>query len=244
MKTIAISVIKGGTGKTTTAATIAQAAKADGRKVLLVDMDPQGNLTDITGADQERAGVYSVLHGTDSIAEAIQTTRQGIDILSASASLATERTERGSISRLEKALQPLKRKYDLAIIDTPPAMNELTFNALYAADGLIIPLETDPASINGLDKIANIAEEIKAGALSFIGVIITRYDKRPTVNRLIVEQIQKTCGEIGAHFLGTVRNGVAIREAQTLKRSIYDHAPYSNPALDYEEIYTKIKRSV
>ena len=146
---ITAAVIKGGTGKTTTAAALAQAAAAAGKKVLAIDLDPQANLSFFIGADQNAPGSYQLLHGAEA-AQLIQDTEQGIQAIAASPDLATERTTPASAKRLQEAIEPVKKDYDLIIIDTPPQMGELTFNALQASTGLIIPLETDNSSLQGL----------------------------------------------------------------------------------------------
>ena len=175
MQIITTAIIKGGTGKTTTTAALAQAAAADGKRVLAIDLDPQGNLSLFIGADQNQAGSYQLLHGADA-RQVIQRTQQDIDVIAASPDLATERTAPASAKRLQEALKPVKGMYDFIFIDTPPQMGELTFNALQASTGIIIPLETDNSSIQGLYQITDIAKQIQQGAnteLCILGVIIS-----------------------------------------------------------------------
>ena len=244
MQIITTAVIKGGTGKTTTAAALAQAAKAAGKKVLAIDLDPQANLTFFLGADQNAGGSYDLLHGADP-GEVIQHTAQGIDVIPASPDLATERTAPASAKRLEEAIKPLRRRYNLIVIDTPPQMGELTFNALQAATGLIIPLETDNSSLQGLYQITDIAHQMQRSNPKLIikGVILTRYDQRPKLNRYLQEVIANAGREIGAPYLMGIRPGIAIREAQAMQRSIYEYAPKSKPAQDYKTLYERIKEA-
>ena len=239
---IAAAVIKGGTGKTTTAAALAQAAAADGKRVLAIDLDPQANLTFILAADQNQPGAYQLLHGTPA-AELIQRTAQGLDVIAASPDLATERTTPASAKRLQTALEPLKKDYDWILIDTAPTMGELTYNALQAATDLIIPLETDSNSLQGLYQITDIAHQIQRSnpALTVCGVVLTRYDSRPKINRYLQEAIEEHGQETGAPFLIGIRPGVAIREAQAMQQSLYDYAPRSNPAQDYKKLYEMIQ---
>lgn len=241
MQIITTAVIKGGTGKTTTAAALAQAASADKKKVLVVDLDPQANLTFFIGADQNKPGAYQLLHGADP-GDVTQRTEQGIDAIAASPDLATEKTAPASAKRLQSALEPIKGKYDLVLIDTPPQMGELTFNALQASTGLIIPLETDNSSLQGLYQITDIAHQMQKSnkALSIIGTVLTRYDSRPKLNRYLQEVIANTGQEIGAPFIMGIRPGIAIREAQALQQSLFKYAPKSKPAMDYKELYNKI----
>ena len=242
MQILTVAVIKGGTGKTTTAAALAQAAAAAGKKVLAVDLDPQANLSLFIGADQNSPGSYQLLHGTDP-AQLIQSTAQGIDAIAASPDLATERTTPASAKRLQTALKPLKNVYDLIIIDTPPQMGELLYNALQAATGLIIPLESDNSSLQGLYQIADIAHQMQRSnpALQITGVILTRYDSRPKLNRYLQEAIAERGQEIGAPFLIGIRPGIAIREAQAMQQSLFDYAPRCKPAQDYKKLYEMIR---
>lgn len=242
MQIFTTAVIKGGTGKTTTAAAIAQAAAADGAKVLAIDLDPQGNLSFFIGANQNAPGSYQLLHGANP-GSLIQHTDQGIDAIPAAPDLATERTTPGSAKRLQRALEPIKKGYDLIIIDTPPQMGELVFNALQASTGLLIPLEADNSSLQGLFQITDIAHQIRSNSnpgLEITGIILTRYDPRPKLNRVLRKAIETRGREIGAPFLMAIRQGIAIREAQAMQQSLFDYAPRSKPAQDYRKLYQTI----
>lgn len=241
MQIITTAVIKGGTGKTTTAAAIAQAAVAAGKKVLAVDLDPQANLSFTIGADQNKPGAYQLINGTPA-ADLMQTTEQGITAIAASPDLATVKTTPGSAKRLQRALEPVKDAFDLVIIDTPPTMGELTFNALQAATGLIIPLTADTYSLQGLYQITDIAHQMQRSnpALSIIGVVITQYDSRPNFKKYIQSVIAEKGAEAGAPFLISIRAGIAIAEAAAMQQSIFDYAPNSNPAQDYKKLYEMI----
>lgn len=243
MQIITTAVIKGGTGKTTTAAALAQAAAADGKRVLAIDLDPQANLTYFLAGDQNRPGAYQLLHGADP-RQLIQATTQRIEAIAASPDLATEKTTPGSAKRLQAALEPLKGSYDFIFIDTPPTMGELTFNALQAATGLLIPLETDNSSLQGLYQITDIAHQMQRSnpALSIIGTVLTRCDTRSKLNRYMQDVISKTGKEIGAPLIAAIRPGIAIREAQAMQQSLYKYAPKSKPAADYLQLYKSIKR--
>lgn len=242
MQVVTIAVIKGGTGKTTTAAALAQAGAAAGKKILAIDLDPQANLSFFIGANQNAPGSYQILHGTDPKG-IIQHTEQGIDVITASTDLATEKTAPGSAKRLEKAIEPLKKEYDFIFIDTPPQMGELTFNALQASTGLLIPLETDNSSLQGLYQITDIAQQMKRSNpnLSIISTILTRYDSRPRLNRYLKDAIVERGKEAGAPFLIGIRQGIAIREAQAMQKSLFDYAPKSKPAQDYKALFEMLQ---
>lgn len=242
-KIIATAIIKGGGGKTTTAAALAQAALSDGKKVLCIDLDPQGDLTMITGGKRGTGGAYDLLH-TQQTQEVIQKTPQGLDLIGAAADLATETTSTGSAGRLKKALEPLKKDYDYIIIDTPPEMGELSFNAIVAATHLIITAEADGGGLQGIYKTTDIAKELKARMnpdLSFIGTVITRYDGRPKINRFYKDAIENAGRESGAPLIGVIRQGSALREAQAMKRSLYEYAGKSKPAEDYKALYKALQ---
>mgnify|MGYP001187421194 CR=1 FL=1 len=242
MQIITAAVIKGGTGKSTTIAALAQAGAAAGKKILAIDLDPQANLSFFIGADQNSPGSYELLHDADP-AQLIQQTPQGIAAIAASPDLATERTTPASAKRLQTAIEPLKGNFDIVLIDTPPQMGELTFNALQTSTGLIIPLETDNSSLQGLYQIADIAHQMQRSnpALSITGVILTRYDARPKLNRYLRDFIAEKGQEIGAPFLMGIRPGIAIREAQAMQQSLFDYAPRSKPAQDYKTLYEMIQ---
>lgn len=243
MQVIAAAVIKGGTGKTTTIAALAQAAAAAGKKVLAIDLDPQANLTFALAADPNAPGSYQLLHGADP-AQLIQQTPQRIAVISATADLATEKTKPASAKRLQEAIEPIKKQFDYILIDTPPTMGELTFNALQACTGLIIPLEPDNSSLQGLYQIADIAAQLQRSNpdLSIIGTILTRYDSRPKINRYLHDVIAEQGREIGAPLIAVIRPGIAIKEAQGFQQSLFDYAPRSKPAQDYMALYQLIAK--
>lgn len=242
MQIITTAVIKGGTGKTTTAAALAQAATAAGKRVLAIDLDPQANLSFTLSADQNQEGAYQLLHGADPL-QLIQRTPQDLDVISASPDLATERTSPASAKRLQEAIEPLR--YDYIIIDTPPTMGELTFNALQACTGLIIPLEVDNYSLQGLYQITDIAHQMQRSnpKLKILGVVLTRYDSRPKINRYLRDVIIDRGKEAGAPYLTEIRKGVAVTEAQALQQSLFDYAPRSKPAHDYKALFEIIDKS-
>lgn len=241
MQIITAAVIKGGTGKTTTAAALAQAAVKNGKRVLAIDLDPQANLSFTIGANQNAPGCYELLNGTPA-QELIQSTAQGMEAIAASPDLATIKTKPGSAKRLQQALEPLKGNYDLIMIDTPPQMGELTFNALQAATGLIIPLTADTYSLQGLYNITDIAHQMQRSnpELSIIGVVLTQFDSRPNFKKYIQSIIKEKGEETGAPYLTAIRAGIAVSEAGAMQQSIFDYAPNSNPAQDYMKLYQMI----
>lgn len=236
---ITIAIQKGGTGKTTTAAAIAQAAAYKGEKVLAIDLDPQGQFSFTLAADTSRPGSYDLLTGTPA-AELIQT--GAIDVIPASWNLSTITSGTGSARRLQKALEPIKKDYGLIIIDTPPTGGELQYNALQAADRLIIPLQADIYNLQSLYQIADTANQIQKSnpALNEIGIIFTMYDGRPLLNRKMRLDIINAAAALGIKYYGEVRPAIAVREAAAFQQSLFDYAPKSKPALDYMDIFNTI----
>ncbi len=232
---LAIANQKGGTSKTTTAAAIAQGAAHRGRSVLVVDLDPQGNLTLYTGGDARHAGAFELLTGTPA-RDCIQHAAGGVDVIAASWSLSTIGSGTGSAYRLRNALQPLQAVglYDLIVIDTPPTAGELQYNALMTATRLLIPLKPETGSLQGLYQIADTAARIQQTntALQIAGYLLTCCG-RSTLHKQLAAQIEAAAVARGIYPCGSIRQGIAIQEAQTLQRSLYDYAPNSKPAQDY-----------
>ena len=241
MQVITLASRKGGTGKTTTAAALAQIAADRGRKVLAIDLDPQGNLSFFLGAQTTGAGSCELIDGA-APAEVIQATPAGIDVISASWNLTNILAYNGSAGRLQTALQPIQGNYDLVIIDAPSA-GELQYNALQAATGLIIPLQADAYGIKSLYQIIDTARQFQKSnpALQILGVIITQYDRRSTLARQMQESIKASAEATGAPYLGEIRKAVAVQEAAALQQSLFKYAPRSNPAADYLQLFDALK---
>lgn len=243
MTVYTIATQKGGTGKTTTAAVLAQAAAYKGKRVLAIDLDPQANLTYCLAADSGKPGSYDLLHGTPS-ASTIQTTAQGIDVIAASADLQTEKSAPGSARRLQKALEPIGSKYDLCIIDTPATAGELQYNALQAADRLLIPLEADAYNLQSLQQITEAAEQIQGSNpnLKIAGIILTMYDRRPVINRQLRQMLIDAAEAQGIAFIGEIRKAVAVQEAAALQESLFNYDPKCKPAADYMAVYEELQK--
>lgn len=241
MDVFAIVIQKGGTGKTTTAVTLAQAAAYRGKRVLLIDLDPQGNASFAAGATTRGGGSFSLLEGTPA-AEVIQKTASGVDVIPASRSLATVTTAKGSARRLQEALKGLHRRYDVIFIDTPPTAGELQYNALQAATGAIFPLQADVYNVQSLYEITDTARQIQGSnkKLKITGFVLTLYDQRSTISRQMRQAIIENAAAMKVPYLGAIRAAVVVKEAAALQRSLYEYSPKSNPAEDYLALFDKI----
>ncbi len=245
MDTIAITNQKGGVGKTTTTATMAQGINFKGRKALVIDLDPQCNTSQIYKADTDKKGAYELLTSNIDPAELIQHTEQG-DIIPGNINLSLVEQElkannRGGI--LKERLAPLKKAYNTIIIDTPPTLGLLMLNALNASKKAIIPISLEPLPLNGFNSLASTLKRVQATSnpLLLAGILITKYDTRTLMSKTILEDIQGYSKLHNIPILEThIRASVSIQEAQYMKQSIYKYAPKCNPALDYMQLLEEL----
>lgn len=229
---------KGGTGKSTTAAIIAAGATARGRKVLAIDVDPQGHLTLIMGGTTG-AGSYEIITGQRKAADVVQHTEQG-DLIAASDRLAAADSTlkgRSRIYGLVDALRAVSGLYDVIVIDTPPTLGTPLINGLTAADSVIIPMQADLLSMSGFNKLTNTIAEIRAhynSRLNVAGILLTRYNPRTVLSREITATIKQQAEAQGIPvFKSTIRDSVTVKESQVYKESIFTYSPRSKVTTDY-----------
>ena len=239
---IAIANQKGGVGKTATAQAIATGAAQIGRRSLAIDADPQSNLSYSMGGNSADMGLYELMTGAATPGQIIQHTAQG-DLITASSNLALPFTGKDPGKLLAKALRPIKSKYDVITIDCPPALNIILANALIAADVEIIPLTADIYALQGLYQLKQSiqdAQKVNPG-LKIGGVLFVRHSTRTILARDLTDVITDKCRELDiTTYKTTISEGVAIREAQTQRESIFTYAPKSKPAKDYMQLIKEI----
>lgn len=246
MKTIIALSRKGGTTKTTTCYAIGAGLRKQGKRVLFVDLDGQANLTISTGANENELNTYDILCNGANILDAIQQTEQGNIIAGNELLHVGERSLSGADDafRLKKALEAVKRQYDYCIIDTPPALGMLTINAIVAADKIIVPVQADLYSLQGIPRIINTLESVKdlCGVKRKIdGLLLTMFDPRPRVTRQIVEDMANIAKHYGTRIYNAkIRKCTALVEAELQQQNIFDYAPRSNAAKDYMDLVNEI----
>ena len=222
---------KGGVGKTTTAVNLATALSAIGKKVLLVDLDPQGNAS--TGLGIKRAGLrtstYDIIFGDASVEETIKQTKvPGLDVLPSSIHLSGAEIELVSASRREYRLQESLRKamnYDYVIIDCPPSLSLLTLNALVASDSIVVPLQCEFYALEGLSHLVKTIERVQKTfnpRLDIHGVVLTMFDKRNNLSGMVAQDVRKYFGD--KVYKSVIPRNVRLSEAPSygLPAIIYD----------------------
>ncbi len=239
MNIISIINQKGGVAKTTTAAALGEGIRrAYKKKVLFVDLDPQGNLSFTLQADPGADNAFTVLQSPETIKGAIRKGRE--DVITSSPQLAGADnvfTFTGKEYRLKEALEGVSGEYDYCIIDTPPALGILTVNALTAADAVIIPVQADIYSLQGLLQLNATIETIRKYTnprITLSGVLLTRYNARAVLSRDLSEVLQETAQTLHTRvYRATIRECISVKEAAYMRSSIYDYASTSNGAKDY-----------
>ena len=244
MQTLAISIQKGGSGKTTTVFNLAAEMAALGNRVLAVDLDAQATLTSYANVSPTN-NMAAVFNGSRTIRDIITATRSGFDLAPGSIDLTiSEITLTAKIGRenvLKKALQSIDSLYDIAIIDTPPALGLLTINSLAAADNVVSTLQPQAADVWSLQLFlqtsAQVREEINP-RLNFAGVILTFYDSRLKLHQQAVSEINAA----GLPIIGTIARSVRIAEAAGQHQALRDYDPRNPQNEKYQQIAKEVSQ--
>jgi chromosome partitioning protein len=205
MRIFCVANQKGGVGKTTTAVNLAAGLAQIGQRVLVVDLDPQGNATMGSGIDKRKLelSVYDVLLESASVAEACQRSpKAGYDVLGANRELAGAEVELVELERrdrrLKRALAAVAGNYDFALIDCPPSLSLLTLNGLTAAHGVLVPMQCEYFALEGLSDLVNTIKQVHANLnpdLQIIGLLRVMFDPRITLQQQVSEQLKSHFGD-------------------------------------------------
>jgi len=240
-KIITIGNRKGGVGKTTTAAAVASCLKADGERVLLVDLDSQCNLSSNVGADASRTSILNVLLDGVHAKDAIQPSCI-CDIIPGSLEFGKIEDALGKKTgrefRLIESLVPLKDDYDYCVLDTPPNLGIATTNALTASDDLIIPTIAESFALDGVAQLYDSIQEVRHytnKTLRIAGILVTLYNGRAILSRNMYDELEKMASSMGTKvFKQTIRRSINVAEAQQSSKDLFDYAANSNAAQDYK----------
>jgi len=244
-KTICIANQKGGVGKTTTSVNLSSALATLGKRVLLIDMDPQGNASSGLGIKRyegQDANSYHVLIGEKTLAEATQNTANGnLKICTANPDLVGAEIELVDMPqreyRLKSAVASVADQYDFVIVDCPPSLGLITLNALNAADSFLVPLQCEYYALEGLSQLLNTAGLIKKNLnpqLHIEGIVLTMFDVRNNLSHQVVTEIKNHFGD--KVFNAIIPRNVRLSEAPSHGQSILEYDSKSIGATRYLEL--------
>ncbi len=255
MPIISVAIQKGGSGKTTTAINLGAALQRSGKKVLLIDADPQANLSQSLGMpDEPKFNLYSEIkkeitgQGSD-IKKAIVEIRPGFSIVPASIELADAEMELVSVYSREQVLswvlKPIEKDYDFIFIDCPHSIGMLTVNALVACNLVLIPLQAEFLPLKGVQSFMRLFNSIKKRLnpkISLLGVILTKFDERKKMNHNVQKQLET---EFGSKVFQThIRTCIALAKAQEAGVDVFSFDKNSHAAKDYQELAEELMKKL
>ncbi len=242
-KIVAIANQKGGVGKTTTAVNLSSCVAALGKRVLIVDLDPQGNTTTGYGIPKRSVekGTYEILIGEARASEAIRKTEYRTDVIGSNTRLAGASLEMIDLpareSRLRKALAEVQRDYDFIFIDCPPSLDLLTLNGLSACDSVLIPVQCEYYALEGLSELISTLKTIRKKYNPYLdieGVVFTMFSLRYNLTVQVVEQVQKYFGS--KVYKTTIPRSIRISEAPSYGQPINFYEPKGKGSEAYMDL--------
>lgn len=244
-KILCFSNHKGGVGKSCSTCNIGAGLAIKGKSVLLIDLDPQANLSLSLGVRDAERTIYQILHNQKKTRDCIYNITENLDIIPSTLDLAGAEielaSEPGREVILREALIEIENQYDYIIVDCAPSLGLLTTNALTASHEVMIPIQAQYLSLQGISKLTDVIEKIKKRlnkSLKIGGVFITQFDSRKVLNRDIAEAIVKYFRT--DVFKTKIRDNIALAEAPSHAKDIFRYNPKSNGASDYEALCSEI----
>ncbi len=245
---LAITNQKGGVGKTTTAVNLGAALARRDRRVLLVDVDPQGNTTSGLGVEKSTLGacIYDAILGSKPVTSVlVGTAIQGLDLIPATLRLAGAEVELVSAlareRRLAKALGPLLDSYDFILIDCPPSLGLLTMNALAAAQGVLVPIQCEFYALEGLGQLMQVVDMVREHLnpdLAVQGVLLTLYDSRLNLSEQVAEEVRRHFGSLV--YRTVIPRNVKLAEAPSFGKPVIEYDSGSRGARAYLELAREV----
>lgn len=254
MKVISVSNVKGGVGKTTTAAVLAAGLTTKGYNVLMIDSDPQTNLTMcfIPEPPDDTPSLYHVYADGKTLDEVKTTIKMNLDLVVGDFELCNadmQFLKAGRLKMLRKAFKELKGNYDFVVIDTPPNLGILSLNAFLVSDYVVVPMAADSFSLKGVRLLKQTLDEVEEETekdISVVGLLLTKYTDRTNVSKLLEKSVNSAAELLKTKvFESRIRQATVLQESQIAKIDLLEYAPKAPVTTDYqafiEELLSRIE---